>query len=120
MDLFLVHGIRALFKTVIVMFQYFEKNLVTERSSFESIMEFLSEIPKFEIFKCKKYPEYCRLKRNDASFELIKKKIKCHRACYFIYTFKEKCKRVYIPQKFVDLQENKYRVVSAKVKRGNY
>lgn len=119
MDLFLSHGIKALFQSVIVIFQYYEKNLVTPNSSFESIMEFLSEMPKFEIFKCSQYKEYCYLKNKDATFAEIKKKIKCHRACYFVYTFKEKCERIYVPQKFIDLQENKFRIVSAKIKRSN-
>lgn len=80
-------------------------------------MEFLSEMPKANIFGVSDYPLYCQLKKEGASFNEIKKKVKEHRACYFVYTFKEKCKRVTIPPKFVDLLENKYRVMSTKIKR---
>lgn len=78
-------------------------------------MEFLSEMPKQEIFQTHNYQLYCRLKRNGESFETIRKKVKNHRVCYFIFTFKEQCRRISIPQKFVDLLENKYKVISSKV-----
>ena len=108
------YGIRGLFKIVIVIFQYYEKKLIT--GTFEDLMEFLSEMPKQEIFKTPEYSSYCRMKKKGATFEEIKKKIKAHRSCYFVYTFKQQCKRISVPQKFVDLLENKYKVVSSKVK----
>jgi hypothetical protein len=116
-ELFLNYGIRGLFKTVIVIFQYYEKKLIA--GTFEDLMEFLSEMPKQEIFQTPDYYLYCKLKKNGESFNVIKKKVKSHRACYFVYTFKEQCKRISIPQKFVDLLENKYKVVSAKVSKSS-
>jgi hypothetical protein len=107
------YGIRGLFKTVIVIFQYYEKKLIS--GTFEDLMEFLSEMPKQEIFQTPDYYKYCKMKKSKQPFKSIKKNIKTHRACYFVYTFKEQCKRISVPQKFVDLLENKYKVVSAKV-----
>lgn len=114
-DLFLHYGIRGLFKTVVVIFEYYEKNLVSGK--FEDIMEFLSEMPKMSIFSPKDYNKFIQLKNNGSSFDIIKKAIPDIRACNFVYTFKEKCERINIPVKFVDLLENKYRIVSTKIKK---
>ena len=114
-EIFINYGIRGLFKVVIVIFQYYEKKLIT--GTFEDLMEFLSEMPKQEIFQTPKYYLYCQMKKRGESFDLIKKKIKNHRACYLVYTFKQQCKRISVPQKFVDLLENKYKIVSSKVSK---
>ena len=80
-------------------------------------MEFLSELPKDDIFCPKNYFEFIDLKKKGTSFDEIKNKLKDIRNCNFVYTFKERCERINIPTKFVDILENKYKIVSAKIKK---
>lgn len=112
-DLFMVQGYKAIFKTIVALLLHFKEKLLP--LSFEGIMEFLSDITQGEIFLNRDYARYKESKDKGASAEQLRKAFECAEDYEFVYNFKSKCRQIKIKDNFLLRIEKRYRDIKSKI-----
>ena len=114
-DLFVVDGFKAIFKTIIVLLKFYKSKIVGK--SFEEIVSFLNDILRQEIFKNSDFDAFLKAKNSGFKVAELQAKFKHADDYEFVYNFKDAYNQTNISNKLIAKLESRFYSVGLKLKK---
>ena len=90
MDIFIAENYKGLFKVIISLLRFKEKDLLN--GNFEDNLELLGKLVESELFRNTNFDQYMNLRKKQLSQEEIKKIVSFYEDYEFVFHFKSTCK----------------------------